>query len=64
MGGIFFQYDISALKFIIKEERTTIFNLVVKVASSIGGLFILFSKYINFNLICGQFLIIYFFQMF
>jgi len=46
MTGIFFQYDINALKVIIKEDRTTIFNLIIRIASCFGGLFIVFSKYI------------------
>lgn len=45
MPGIFFQYDINALKFIITEDKITIFQLTIKIASTIGGLFLLFSKY-------------------
>lgn len=49
MPGIFFQYDINALKFIIKDDKTTTFNLIIKIASLFGGLFIIFSKYFNNN---------------
>lgn len=49
MSGIFFQYDMNALKFIIKEDDVTLFQLIVQIASSFGGLFIVFSKYINKN---------------
>jgi len=47
MPGIYFQYDINALKFIITENRTTLFHLIIEIASTIGGLFLLFSKYIE-----------------
>lgn len=45
MAGIFFQYDINALKFIITEDRVTVFNLIIEIASCFGGVFFLFSKY-------------------
>jgi len=47
MPGIYFQYDINALKFIITENRITLFHLIIEIASTIGGLFLLFSKYIG-----------------
>lgn len=47
MPGIYFQYDINALKFIITEKRITMFHLIIEIASTIGGLFLLFSKYID-----------------
>ncbi|XP_025421917.1 endoplasmic reticulum-Golgi intermediate compartment protein 2 isoform X2 [Sipha flava] len=43
MPGIFFQYDINALKVIITEDKITIFQLTIKIASTIGGLFLLFN---------------------
>lgn len=46
MPGIYFQYDTNALKFIITEERTTILHLIIQIASSIGGLYLLFRKYL------------------
>lgn len=49
MSGIFFQYDMNALKFIITEDDVTVFQLIVQIASCFGGLFIVFSKYINRN---------------
>jgi len=47
MPGIYFQYDINALKFIITENRITLFHLIIEIASTIGGLFLLFSMYIE-----------------
>ncbi|XP_022170355.1 endoplasmic reticulum-Golgi intermediate compartment protein 2 [Myzus persicae] len=43
MPGIYFQYDINALKFIITENRITMFHLIIEIASTIGGLFLLFN---------------------
>lgn len=52
MPGLFFQYDINALKFIITEYKITTFQLIIKIASTVGGLFLLFSKYIEENKMC------------
>ena len=46
MPGIYFQYDINALKFIITANEITMFHLIIELASTIGGLFLLFSEYI------------------
>lgn len=45
MSGIFFQYDMNALKFIITEDKITTFNLIIEIASAFGGVFLLFSKF-------------------
>lgn len=45
MPGIFFQYDINALKVIITEDKISKFHLIIEIASSFGGVFLLLSKY-------------------
>jgi len=47
MPGIYFQYDINALKFVITENKITMFHLIIAITSTVGGLFLLFSKYIK-----------------
>jgi len=46
MSGIFFQYDMNALKVIIAEDEMTVLHLIIQIASILSGLFLLFSKYI------------------
>jgi len=43
MSGIFFQYDTNALKVIIAEDEMTILHLIIHLASTLGGLFLLFN---------------------
>lgn len=45
MPGIFFQYDINALKIIITENKISTFNFIIEIASPFGGVYLLFSKY-------------------
>lgn len=63
MPGLFFQYDINALKFIITEYKITTFQLIIKIASTVGGLFLLFSKYIDTNKKCKFETFLLFFQI-
>ncbi|XP_050529971.1 endoplasmic reticulum-Golgi intermediate compartment protein 2 isoform X2 [Daktulosphaira vitifoliae] len=49
MSGIFFKYDINALKFVIAQDQVTIFQFIIKIASSFGGfLKIILDKIIKF----------------
>lgn len=43
MPGIYFQYDINALKFVITENKITMFHLIIAITSTVGGLFLLFN---------------------
>jgi len=38
--GIFFKYDMSALKIKVTQERDTIFQFLVKLCATVGGIFV------------------------
>lgn len=43
--GIFFKYDMNALKIKITQERDTIFQFLVKLCATVGGIFVTSGKY-------------------
>ncbi|XP_050426429.1 endoplasmic reticulum-Golgi intermediate compartment protein 2 isoform X2 [Adelges cooleyi] len=43
MSGIFFKYDINALKFVIVQDQVTFFHFIIEIAASFGGVFLLFN---------------------
>lgn len=45
--GIFFKYDMSALKVKITQQRDTIFQFLVKLCATVGGIFVTSGKYLQ-----------------
>ncbi|KAG5306157.1 ERGI2 protein, partial [Acromyrmex insinuator] len=45
--GIFFKYDMSALKIKVTQERDTIFQFLVKLCATVGGIFVTSGKYLQ-----------------
>lgn len=40
MSGIFFKYDVNPLKIMIKEEKYTLLQLILRIFGCAGGLYI------------------------
>lgn len=43
--GIFIKYDMSALKIKVTQQRDTIFQFLVKLCATVGGIFVTSGKY-------------------
>jgi len=51
--GIFFKYDMSALKIKVTQERDTIFQFLVKLCATVGGIFVTSGKCLHIS--CNYF---------